>query len=200
MKKKQWIAGVDEAGRGPLAGPVAIGVALVPLDFDWSLIPGVGDSKKVNPKNREAVFRRAQKLKKAGLLDFHVALVSERIIDRINIAQSVRKGIETCFKKLNPHPTRTHVKLDGLLTAPPAFRMQETIVKGDAKERVIGLASILAKVTRDTYMVRIARKFPEYGFEVHKGYGTRVHRACIRDKGLSSIHRVTFCRNVASLP
>ena len=194
MKKKQWIAGVDEAGRGPLAGPVAVGVALVPPDFDWTLIPGVGDSKKVSPKNRGTIFRRAKELRKAGLLDFHVALVSPSVIDRINIARAVHRGIDICFKRLDPHPLHTTVKLDGLLKAPPAFLMQETIVRGDAKERIIGLASILAKVTRDAFMVRLAREFPEYGFEMHKGYGTKAHCARIRVQGLSSMHRRTFCR------
>ena len=194
MKKTQWIAGVDEAGRGPLAGPVAVAVALVPHDFDWTLIAGVGDSKKVTPRNREVIFRRAKELRKVGSLDFHVALVSQNVIDRITITQAVRRGIDICFKKLNPHPAHTEVKLDGLLKAPAQFLIQETIVKGDAKECVIGLASILAKVTRDAYMVRCARTFPEYYFEVHKGYGTKEHCELIQTYGLSRMHRRTFCK------
>jgi ribonuclease HII len=199
MKKKHWIVGVDEAGRGPLAGPVAVGVAVVPHDFDWNRIPGVGDSKKVSPKNREAIFQQARELQRADVIDFHVALVSHRVIDQINIARAVDRGIATCFKKLALNPHSTTVKLDGLLKAPEAFVNQETIIKGDALERVIGLASILAKVTRDTYMVRISRRFTPYSFDIHKGYGTSMHRAAIRRLGLTEVHRATFCRNIVSV-
>lgn len=188
------IAGVDEAGRGPLAGSVAVGVAVVPQDFDWDLLPGVGDSKKVSPKNREAIFRIAINLKKEGILTFCVALASNTTIDRISINQAVALGIERCFKKLSLNPETTIVKLDGLLHAPPEYKNQETIIKGDAKEKIIGLASILAKVTRDAHMVRIARDYPAYGFEIHKGYGTENHRNAIKNHGLTKIHRRSFCR------
>lgn len=197
MKKRiGWIIGVDEAGRGPLAGPVAVGVAMVPAHFDWELIPGVGDSKKVSAKNREAIFRRAQKLKSSKVLDFHVALVSATIIDRIGIREAVQQGILRCLKVLSPDPEVVYVKLDGLLKAPAEFTYQETIIKGDAKEKTIGLASILAKVTRDTHMCKMAKKYPLYAFEVHKGYGTALHRAKIRQNGLSEAHRRSFTKNV----
>jgi ribonuclease HII len=186
------IAGVDEAGRGPLAGPVAVGVALVPVDFDWKLIPGVNDSKQVSERERERIVKIARALKGAGVIDFHVTLISHKTIDRINISRAVEKGIATCFKKLSLDPQTTEVKLDGLLKAPHEYTFQETIVKGDAKEKVIGLASILAKVTRDTHMVRIARDYPEYGFEIHKGYGTKRHQRAIEVHGLSEVHRRTF--------
>ncbi len=192
MTKIKSLVGVDEAGRGPLAGPVAVGVAVVPYDFDWNLIPGVGDSKKVTPKNREAIFRRTQSLKKEGVLEYAVILVSAKIIDTKGISYAVRLGIEKAFKKINAHPDTTDVKLDGLLKAPSEFIHQETIIKGDAKEKVIGLASIMAKVTRDKYMTTVALKYPEYGFEIHKGYGTKKHRACIQTLGVTPLHRVTF--------
>lgn len=188
------IVGVDEAGRGPLAGPVAVGVVSVPLHFDWALIPGVGDSKKVSPKNREAIFKCARELEKEGVLKYAVVLVSHRTIDRIGITHAVGEGITGCFRKLALDPERTVVKLDGLLKAPIEYRDQETIVKGDARELVIGLASILAKVTRDRYMVKEAGKYPRYGFEIHKGYGTKVHRDAIVKYGLTSIHRRSFCK------
>ncbi len=190
--KSQWIAGVDEAGRGPLAGPVSVGVAVVPYDFDWSLIPGVGDSKKVTPKNREAIFRQTQHLKNQNILNYAVILVSARVIDTKGISYAVREGIRKGFAKLNLDPAITEVKLDGLLKAPEIFVHQETIIKGDAKEKSIGLASIMAKVTRDRYMERIAKKYPEYGFEIHKGYGTKKHREFIKKFGLTDIHRSSF--------
>lgn len=189
-----YLAGVDEAGRGPLAGPVAVGVVAIPSGFDWALIPGVGDSKKVSPKNREAIFRRAEELKREEVLTYAVVLVSHRTIDRIGITQAVRVGITHCFTKLALDPERTVVKLDGLLKAPMEYKDQETIIKGDARERVIGLASILAKVTRDRYMVREAGKYPEYGFEIHKGYGTKTHRDALSKHGLSPMHRRSFCK------
>ncbi len=201
MKKKidrkiTHVIGIDEAGRGPLAGPVAVGVAIVPVDFDFERIPGVGDSKKVSAKNREAIFRRAKLLKKQGVLDYAVALISAKIIDNIGISKAVQKGIETCLSSLRPNPKLVEVKLDGLLKAPTEFTEQETIIKGDAKEKVIGLASILAKVTRDAHMCKMAEKYPTYAFEVHKGYGTALHRAKIRQNGPSKAHRRSFVRKV----
>jgi ribonuclease HII len=193
-KKIVHIIGVDEAGRGPLAGPVAVGAVRVPVDFDWTLIPGVGDSKKVAEKKREAIFLRAKALQKQGLLNFAVVLVSAKIIDRIGITRAVREGIEKCLKKLNPNPKTTKVLLDGLLHAPEVFIHQETIIKGDAKELVIGLASICAKVTRDTYMVRVARDYPQYSFDINKGYGTKKHIEAITTHGLSPIHRKSFTK------
>ena len=193
-QRPRFLVGVDEAGRGPLAGHVAVGVVVVPHNFDWNKIPHVGDSKKVSPKRREEIVRIARALKRAGVIDFHVALVSHTVIDRNNISRAVFKGIDVCFKKLALNPDVTSVKLDGLLKAPTEFKNQETIIKGDAKEKVIGLASILAKVTRDAHMVKISKKYPKYGFEIHKGYGTQKHRDAITKYGLTPIHRRSFCR------
>ena len=192
MNKITHIIGIDEAGRGPLAGPLAIGIACIPVDFDWNTIPGVGDSKKVSAKNREAIFRRAQSLKKNGILNFVVVQISTPIIDRIGITKAVSLGITRGLLKLDMNPKSVDVRLDGLLHAPEEYMHQETIIKGDAKEKVIGLASICAKVTRDRTMVRLAPKYPEYMFDVHKGYGTKVHIDAIAKCGLSTVHRRTF--------
>lgn len=195
--------GIDEAGRGPLAGPVAVGVALVPVNFDWKLIPGVGDSKRVSVKNREAVFHSAQALKRQNLLNFKVVLVSAKVIDQIGIVPAIRRALETGLKYVIKQSqlvvNEVSIKLDGGLKAPKEYLHQETIIKGDAKELVIGLASILAKVTRDKYMEKIALKseFQAYGFGVHKGYGTKRHRKVITENGLSKEHRQSFCRNLS---
>ena len=199
MKKKgdskfKYIVGVDEAGRGPLAGPVAVGIAVVPADFDWNMIPEVGDSKKVSPKNREAIFRQVKLLKKQKLLDFAVTLVSAQVIDRIGITHAVARGITHTFQKLKLNPKIVEVRLDGLLKAPVEYVFQKTIIKGDAKEKIIGLASIMAKVTRDAHMMRIARDYPLYNFQIHKGYGTRKHQDALKRHGLSLLHRKTFCK------
>ena len=188
------IVGIDEAGRGPLAGPVAVGMVLTSEDFDWKLIAGVGDSKKVTPKNREAIFRRAKELKKEGKLDFVVVMGSAKEIDKKGIAVVIRDCIKKGLKKLKMKPEECFVKLDGALRAPSEF-LQETIIKGDSKELVIGLASICAKETRDAYMQEIATQFPDYSFQTHKGYGTRQHRQLIYKNGLSREHRVSYCQN-----
>jgi len=199
---QKWVIGIDEAGRGPLAGPVAVGVALVPADFDWDLIPGVGDSKQVTKKNREAIFLRVKELQKPGLLDFAVVMVSAKIIDAKGIVPAVTIAMEKALSQLRARIDlaliNIKVKLDGGLKAPFKYVHQETIIKGDAKERVIGLASIMAKVTRDHYMERIATKpdYIAYNFGQHKGYGTKAHREAIQVYGLSTIHRATFCKNV----
>jgi len=212
-KQKQWQIGIDEAGRGPLAGPVAVGVVLVPVDFDWNIIPGVGDSKKITAKNREVIYQRAKKIQRTGQLAFVVEMVSARLIDKVGISPCIKKAIakglskleKTNFKgglaslkKLGLGSEGVMIKLDGSLSAPPEYLYQETIIRGDAKEKVIGLASIMAKVTRDRYMKKIATKpsFAVYDFARHKGYGTKIHREAIAKNGLSLEHRVTYCRNI----
>lgn len=193
---KKWIIGVDEAGRGPLAGPVAVGVAVVTEDFDWTLLPGVNDSKQLSEKRREEVFMVARKLKASGQLNYAVSMVSAKMIDKIGIVPAVKLAMGRALKKLDPSPEKCAVKLDGGLKASKEFLYQETIIKGDSKEKVIGLASIMAKVTRDRYMVRIAPRFAPYDFAVHKGYGTKNHRAAIKQYGLTLEHRASFCRNI----
>jgi ribonuclease HII len=193
MDKKKWLIGIDEAGRGPLAGPVAVGLVRVPVDFDWRLLEGVGDSKKVSPENREAIFRRALTLKKEGRLDFKVIQKSASEIDTRGVAVVIREAIAEGLAVLAPRPEECLVKLDGALRAPQSFT-QETIIKGDQKELVIGLASIMAKVTRDKYMCTISKKYPQYDFATHKGYGTASHRKLIIAHGLSPIHRESYCQ------
>ncbi len=193
--KHKWLVGVDEAGRGPLAGPAAVGVVKVPANFDWTLIPGVGDSKKVSKTKREAISHRATQLKKEGKLDFSVVLVAATYIDAHGIVPAINKAITQAIHKLELNPRDCFIKLDGSLKAPVAF-IQETIIKGDQKELAIGLASILAKVTRDAYMCSQDKKFPQYQFATHKGYGTKKHRSLIHQYGLSTEHRHSYCQNV----
>lgn len=194
----KWIVGVDEAGRGPLAGPVSVGVAKVPIDFDWSLIPEVGDSKQIKEEKREEVFKRAQDLRHHQQIDFSVAMVGSSVIDEKGIVYAINLAMSRCIKKLKLSETECDFKLDGSLYAPDKFT-QETIIKGDSLEPSIGLASIAAKVTRDKYMKRIARQYFQYGFEVHKGYGTKLHRENITKYGRCPIHRTSYCKNIQIL-
>ncbi|MCA9354951.1 ribonuclease HII [Candidatus Kaiserbacteria bacterium] len=191
----KWLIGIDEAGRGPLAGPVSVGVVAVPLNFDWSLIEGVGDSKAIVPEKREALFRRAQDLRHHRQLNFASSMVGPSVIDEKGIVYAINLAMGRCLKRLNLNEDGCFIKLDGALRAPSQFP-QETIIKGDSKEKVIGLASIVAKVTRDRYMERIARRYFQYGFEKHKGYGTRSHRLAILKYGKCPIHRVSYCKNI----
>lgn len=199
MKNKttSFEVGIDEAGRGALAGPVAVGAVIVPIDFDWGLLEGVGDSKLVTPKNREAIFRRVKILKKAGVLTYAVSLGSARQIDAYGITQVVQKSVGRVLASLAPDPT-TSIKLDGLLKAPHIYTNQQTIIRGDALEKSIGLASIIAKVTRDKHMIHLAKKYPHYHFEIHKGYGTEMHRTNIQTYGICIEHRAYFLKNCLS--
>jgi ribonuclease HII len=186
------IMGVDEAGRGPLAGPVAVGIVRVSANFDIrAAFPKVNDSKKISEKVREAIYREMQARAAAGEISFCVELIDAHIIDTIGISASVRQGVHAGVHKLSPEPAGTKVLLDGLLHAPDNYA-QETIIKGDALEPVISLASIAAKVERDWLMKKLGREYPGYGFEQHKGYGTRAHYAAIKTLGISAIHRRTF--------
>ena len=194
----KWIVGVDEAGRGPLAGPVAVGMVKVPANFDWGQITGVGDSKKIKEADREKILAEAKELRYRGHLDFVVSMVGSSVIDEKGISFAIELAIKRNIKKLGLSPNECEVKLDGSLHAPSEFT-QETIIKGDDKELVIGLASIAAKVTRDKYMEKIARQYFQYGLEVHKGYGTKSHREAITRFGKSPIHRVSYCKNIVIL-
>lgn len=194
----KFLIGIDEAGRGPLAGPVTVGIVSIPINFDWTLIPGVGDSKKISSKKREEIFEKASNLKKERILNFQVVSSSSLIIDTKGIVYAIKRAMGQGLKKLELKPSDCQVLLDGSLTAPAQFANQQTIIRGDASEQIIGLASILAKVTRDRYMMKIGKgtEFLPYEFAVHKGYGTKKHCESIRKNGLSSLHRTSFCRNL----
>lgn len=190
---RRFLIGIDEAGRGPLAGPVSVGAVCVERSFDMQLIPGARDSKKMSEKAREAVFAQMETLKKDGALRFAVAFSSAQVIDSRGIVPAIRSALERVLSTLDVSPDECEVLLDGGLKAPSHFTHQKTIIRGDDSEPVISLASIAAKVSRDRLMRREAQEFPEYGLEVHKGYGTKAHREAIQRLGLSPIHRASFC-------
>ncbi len=196
----KWLVGVDEAGRGPLAGPVSVGIVCVPTDFDWSLIPNVNDSKQLSEKVREDIFKLTKQLQKSGLLTYSVHQVSASIIDNKGISYAIKTAMSRGLNRLVTESKEVQILLDGSLHAPDHFPNQTTIIKGDAKEPVIGLASIMAKVTRDRYMEKLAKKpeFAVYDLAQHKGYGTKRHRENIKKYGLSLIHRKSFCSRLLS--
>ncbi len=180
----QRICGVDEAGRGPLAGPVCAAAVILPRGLE---IPGLNDSKKLTDKARRNLYDVIT----ANALSFGIALVGESVIDEINILQATFRAMEQAVAKLNPQPDL--VLVDG--NREPKLSMKcETIIGGDGKCASIAAASILAKVTRDRLMEELDEKYPVYGFATHKGYGTKRHYAALREYGPCPIHRRTFLK------
>lgn len=187
----KYIVGVDEAGRGPLAGPVSVGVAIMEALKSKRFLRGIKDSKKLSPEERELWFELASEAEKRGELFFAVSLVSERIIDKHGISYAIRLGVKRCLERLSVDADE-QIFLDGGLKAPDKYRHQTTVVRGDEKIPIISLASIMAKVVRDRRMKRLAKKYPKYGFEKHKGYGTKAHIKAIEKFGPVYPHRKTF--------
>ena len=197
------MVGIDEVGRGPLAGPVTVCAVLCTADFYKKLAKyeGLTDSKKLSEKNREHWFALASLMQEEGSIVYAVESVSPKEIDKIGISKAIQKALDTALEKISTQhqqisPAAIQVLLDGSLHAPVEYIHQETIIKGDQKEKIISLASIIAKVTRDRYMVKIAKKYARYGLDIHKGYGTKNHRDAIKKYGLSEIHRKSFCGKI----
>ena len=182
----KYICGIDEAGRGPLAGPVVVASVIMPED---SMIEGVNDSKKVSEKKRELLYD--QILEEA--VSYGVAIIGQDEIDNINILNATKKGLTMSLKELTVKPDL--ILVDALEHIDTLGIPYEAIIKGDAKAYSISAASIIAKVTRDRIMREWAEVYPEYGFEVHKGYGTAKHISAIKEHGICQIHRKTFTKN-----
>jgi ribonuclease HII len=184
------VCGCDEAGAGPLAGPVYAAAVILPLGLD---IPGLDDSKKLTEKKREALFPVIQE----QALAWSVAAVDAAEIDRTDILSARMKAMQLAIDRLSPKPD--FALIDGnrdrgrtsAITAP-----HRCLVKGDSLSASIAAASILAKVSRDRYMTEAAAQYPAYGFDRHKGYGTRLHYQLLREHGPSPIHRRTFLKNL----
>ena len=181
----ELVAGIDEAGRGPLAGPVVAACMILPCD---DLILGTDDSKKVSEKRREALYDII--LKKA--VDYSISIVDNRVIDEINILNAARKAFESALCGLKVRPQHVYTDAMEMKTALP----YTSLIKGDAKVYTIAAASIVAKVTRDRIMREYDKQYPEYLFAKHKGYGTKAYYDAIRTYGILDIHRKTFLRKL----
>ncbi len=195
--KHKYIIGIDEVGRGPLAGPVAVGVVKLKVKIlkskaKWAL--GFRDSKKLSAKGREEWLLKIDEARSEGWLEYSVAFVSPSVIDKKGLSYAIRTALEKALGAIEHNASETKILLDGALRAPSHYLHQETIIKGDEKELSIALASIVAKVARDAKMVLLAKKFPLYGFEKHKGYGTRGHYEAIKKNGITSHHRKSFLK------
>lgn len=178
------IAGVDEVGRGPLAGPVVCCAVIMP---EGDIIEGVTDSKKLSEKKREEL----SKIIKEKAIAYNIAEISEEEIDEINILEAVKKCMTKAVEGLKIKPDITLVDGNDIGLSIKA----KYVVKGDLNSYTIGCASIVAKVYRDNLMVEYAKEFPEYGLEKHKGYGTRAHIEKIKEIGPCKLHRKTFIKN-----
>ena len=183
----QYIAGVDEVGRGPFAGPVVCAAVILPLEKK-NLIEGIDDSKKLKEGERE----RLAELIKERAIAYKICEVDNKTIDRINILQATKLCMKQAVEGLAVEPDVVFV--DGNFKIDITFP-QQTLIKGDALSYSIGAASILAKVYRDRLMCEFDKIYPQYGFAQHKGYGTKMHRDAIREYGLCEIHRRTFIKN-----
>lgn len=181
------ICGVDEAGRGPLAGPVYAAAVILPDDYE---IEGINDSKKLSAKKREKLFDEITE----HAVAYSIKSCDNRIIDEINILQATMKTMKSAVEELSTKPDIVYIdgnKIpDGLNTS------AEYVIGGDAKSASIAAASILAKVSRDRFMCEMDKKYPEYCFAKHKGYGTTLHYDKIRDYGPCEIHRITFLKKI----
>lgn len=176
------IAGVDEAGRGPLAGPVVAASVILPNDFK---LLGLTDSKQVTEENRNRFYEEI--IKQA--ISYHISIIDNQIIDKINILEATKRAMTESLLGLDPTPTIALVDAVQLRNTPFPT---EAIIKGDAKSLAIAAASILAKVTRDNIMNEVDKEFPQYGFKKHKGYGTKAHLEALERHGASKYHRLTF--------
>ena len=181
---KKLVAGIDEAGRGPLAGPVVVASVIMPMD---NIIDGINDSKKLTEKKRNELF---EKIKQIAIC-YHIEVVDEKVIDEINILNATKLGMKNCIDKLETRPDVVlidAVKIDSDVQT-------VSIIKGDAKSYSIAAASILAKVYRDNMMLQYDKDYPVYNFAKHKGYGTKIHIDAIKQYGICPIHRKTFVKN-----
>ena len=197
LKGINSIAGIDEAGRGPLAGPVVVACVVMPKD---SMIEGVNDSKKVSEKKREKLFEEITK----EALGYGIGIVSQEEIDKINILNATKEGLTLAINELEKDLQEKKRKfekpeiilVDALTKIDTDHIPYRSIIKGDSKSYSIAAASIIAKVTRDRIMRQWDEVYPMYGFEKHKGYGTSAHITAIKEYGLCPLHRRSFVKNI----
>ena len=196
LQEIKSICGIDEAGRGPLAGPVVVASVIMP---EGSMIEGVNDSKKVSEKKREKLYE--QIIEEA--VAYGVGIIDQNEIDRINILNATKEGLTLCIKELEKDLKEKNrgiekpeiILVDALTKIDTDHIPYQSIIKGDAKSYSIAAASIIAKVTRDRIMRQWDEVYPEYGFAKHKGYGTAMHISAIKQYGICPLHRKTFVKN-----
>lgn len=195
QNKPKWVIGIDEVGRGPLAGPVVVCAVAYPFArYKKTLWNGVTDSKKMTAKSRTFWYDKKEDILANG--KYALASATAKQIDTKGIGVCIKKCVADTLKKLSIDPSDCMVLLDGGLKAPSEYIHQKTIVRGDSSEKVIALASVIAKVYRDSYMDMQHKKYPLYNWSKNKGYGTREHRVCIVGSGITPLHRISFLSRI----
>lgn len=195
--KSKWIIGIDEVGRGPVAGPVTVCACVVrTIDYKKFKWEGLTDSKNMSIKNRELWYKEVLKMKSSNEVRFSVVYRSNVFIDKKGISLAIKECIIKSLKDLKLNPKECLVLLDGSLKAPKEYLNQKTIIKGDQKEKIISLASVIAKVSRDKKMDTLHKKYPNYAWNKNKGYGTREHYKAIKAQGLTPLHRHSFLTKI----
>ena len=193
-----YIIGVDEVGRGPLAGPLCVGACLLERARRKAFsrtFAGIKDSKQLSAARRREWLLKLKGAQAKGECRLCTAFVSEKVIDARGLSFALKRAICRVLRKLNLEPNACTVLLDGGMKAPRTYPFQQTIINGDETEQLIAGASIVAKVRRDRYMMRLSKRYPLYGFDSHKGYGTKAHYEALRKHGVSEIHRKSFLKN-----
>jgi ribonuclease HII len=201
MKKPLWIIGIDEVGRGPLAGPVTVcAVAMHQSQYEKVLVKNawaaLNDSKKMSAKAREKWYLDAKLLKEKRDIRVAVSSRSAAMIDKKGIAVCIRECIASNLKKIAIDPNDCLVLLDGGLHAPLSYYAQKTIIRGDSSEKIISLASVIAKVSRDRHMDKLHASFSSYNWNKNKGYGTKKHILALKNNGISRLHRSSFLSRI----
>ena len=198
----KYVIGIDEVGRGPIAGPVAVCALAIRRDrligrkgkYAMARFENFKDSKKLSHNQRVRWLSKINLEKAKGNITYKVSFESNKVIDAKGIVFAINKCLKDSLKFINKSKKESLVLLDGGLAAPAEYENQETIIKGDEKELAIALASIVAKEARDDFMIRLAGRYQGYGLEKHKGYGTKQHYKALKNKGVSPIHRNSFLK------
>ena len=195
--KPVWVIGIDEVGRGPLAGPVYVcGIAMKMSEYKKMKWRGLTDSKKMTSGARESWHALAHELQLENKIKIALASQSAINIDRHGINPSISKCIEAILSELKLDPKKVLVLLDGGLKAPKKYTHQQTIIRGDSKKKIISLASVVAKVTRDNEMEKVGGKYPLYKWGANKGYGTKAHIEAIKEYGITPLHRRSYLSRI----
>lgn len=191
----EFVVGIDEVGRGPLAGPLCVGACLVKRSERRGIekvFAGVKDCKQLTERKRAAWHAQIERAAAAKIVTVKTTFIGQRTIDREGIRIAIRRSVSRLIRKLDVPTSTCHLLLDGGMSVPKTCPFYNVLIGGDEREPLIALASIAAKVRRDRRMIRLAKRYPQYGFDIHKGYGTKAHYAALKRYGPCELHRRSF--------